>query len=64
MLDTKCGPKLLNGPLRDLLKVLSKFIDFRTSHVVGLAIVPNELDIIEKFIVGIVLALIQIFLFY
>ena len=51
-----CRPKLLDVSLGGLFHPLAYFVDLAPNHIVELAIVPDELDIGEDFLVRGILA--------
>lgn len=54
--------KLLDLALRGLFHPLTDLVDFAADHVVELAVVPDELDVVEDIFVGSVLAREQLLL--
>lgn len=59
MLDAVLCAELLDGPLGELFHVLSEFVDVGARHVVGLAVVPDELHFGEDIFIGHILASLQ-----
>lgn len=49
------GAEALDGALGELLHVLCELVDLAASHVVGLAVVPDELNVRDHVVEGHVL---------
>ena len=53
--------EFLNLSLRGLFHSLTDFVDLTPDHVVQLAVIPNELDVCEDFLISGILARKQLF---